>query len=554
MTALYHFIRHGAGENRNPHPLFDTAFVRAQLGDRTGDPLLAYEKAPRGSYQPHQSFDEQYVLNQISGADRSKKMTVLAQFLMNDAETWNPSSSFDMKSYRSINPDIRDLNSFYHYIRWGKNEGRLAVPVNRSISDVEKQIENAASLDPDIVPPHSNLYVLSRIEPLNNEKARSLLNGLIGRVGEEGVDCVFLAPSLNRGGAERVLINVISTFVERGLRVALLLTDARSKEPISWLPRDSNLTVFSFAEFADDLARQTVIQIVVNYLQVLRPKSIYVCNSAIGWALIERHGSALKLLFDIHVFAFCYDYDEHGRRGGYAWTHLGHIAHVVKSIITDNAITPSEISDDLSLDENERSKFVVLYQPADARLLKNWSNDLHTLDLRSKRRLVLWAGRFSRQKNVKLALEIASIAIDLDFVFAGISKDQCDAEGWFVPSNTTFLGEYDHFHDLPLHRVSAFLYTSLWDGLPNVIIEAGSAGLPIVAPNVGGVSDLIDNETGFLLSSSATANEFHKSLREAVTSGKDKSYALTEKIIARHSKNMFTETLLGSLASPAVEL
>ena len=44
------------------------------------------------------------------------------------------------------------------------------------------------------------------------------------------------------------------------------------------------------------------------------------------------------------------------------------------------------------------------------------------------------------------------------------------------------------------------MYTSAFDGLPNVILEALGSGLPVIAPNVGGISEAVEqNKTGYLL-------------------------------------------------------
>ena len=63
-----------------------------------------------------------------------------------------------------------------------------------------------------------------------------------------------------------------------------------------------------------------------------------------------------------------------------------------------------------------------------------------------------------------------------------------------------YRGRYDGFTSLPVSDYDALLYTSVYDGLPNVILEAMSAGLLVIAPDVGGISEvIIDGKTGFLV-------------------------------------------------------
>lgn len=55
--------------------------------------------------------------------------------------------------------------------------------------------------------------------------------------------------------------------------------------------------------------------------------------------------------------------------------------------------------------------------------------------------------------------------------------------------------------DLPLEKYDAFIYTSDFDGLPNILLEMLGAGLPVIAPDVGGIREaVINGVTGKLVS------------------------------------------------------
>jgi glycosyltransferase involved in cell wall biosynthesis len=108
-------------------------------------------------------------------------------------------------------------------------------------------------------------------------------------------------------------------------------------------------------------------------------------------------------------------------------------------------------------------------------------------------------------KAVDYLIEAAKIIIQkhrkVKFILVGDGSLRQKYESIVMPyyNNIIFLGYRD---DIPqLMRISdTLVLPSLSEGVPNVIMEAAASGLPIIATNVGGVSQLIsEGENGLLV-------------------------------------------------------
>lgn len=81
-----------------------------------------------------------------------------------------------------------------------------------------------------------------------------------------------------------------------------------------------------------------------------------------------------------------------------------------------------------------------------------------------------------------------------------------------------FVGNYTNEEVYSFYKkneVDVFVNTSLSEGVPVSIMEAMSCHIPIVAPNVGGISDMIDNKkSGYLLSEECCIDELVNALSD----------------------------------------
>ena len=117
-------------------------------------------------------------------------------------------------------------------------------------------------------------------------------------------------------------------------------------------------------------------------------------------------------------------------------------------------------------------------------------------------------GRLQPVKNHRLFLDMAKIvseksdnnSIKFAIVGEGVLRNELEeySQHLRIENKIVFLGERNDIPDL-LQSMDIFVMTSLYEGMSNAIMEAMAAGLPVVATEVGGNSELvIDGETGFL--------------------------------------------------------
>jgi glycosyltransferase involved in cell wall biosynthesis len=118
---------------------------------------------------------------------------------------------------------------------------------------------------------------------------------------------------------------------------------------------------------------------------------------------------------------------------------------------------------------------------------------------------VLWASRLDREKRPDLLPHIAALlsqqssSIHID-VYGKAVLDAFDPAIFDAFSNITYCGPFESFEAIDCASYDAFVYTSAYDGMPNVVLEAIAAGVPVVAPDVGGIGEIVvDGDSGVLV-------------------------------------------------------
>lgn len=110
--------------------------------------------------------------------------------------------------------------------------------------------------------------------------------------------------------------------------------------------------------------------------------------------------------------------------------------------------------------------------------------------------IIMCISRISPQKKFDLFLDIARQRPEHAFVWIG-NKEILNN----LPSNVFCLGE-THSAYIYLKYADVFILPSNYEGLPISLLEALSFGIPIVASDVGGIGEVLDNSNGFAVENS----------------------------------------------------
>lgn len=208
--------------------------------------------------------------------------------------------------------------------------------------------------------------------------------------------------------------------------------------------------------------------------------------------------SRTKVIFTVHGWAFTDGVPSAFKR------YVYRLIEKYVSSLTTLFICVSEYDKKIGLRDGvltDKSNVVVIHNGS----YKPQRTDVN-LSIHNPLRLVMVA-RFSEQKNQKMLINTMS-KIDkglwkLTFVGDGSTLTQYKklVSKLNLSSNINFVGFKDDVSPYLIEN-DVYILTSFYEGLPISIIEAMSYGLPIIASNVGGNSELVKNNiNGYLVQS-----------------------------------------------------
>ena len=357
---------------------------------------------------------------------------------------------------------------------------------------------------------------------------------------------VFLLPFLTTGGADLYVLAVLHALTRAEPSARILLMFGQRNDRHQWLeklpPQATFMDIPALESSLDDAAIRLVA---LRLIQACAPRAkIFLKACEFSMEFFKRFNVVLK---ENACFYFYFG-DRRTYMGGltmtcgYNFDFLSECGQQLAGVIMDCA---SLITDEASHLDSMADRMHAIYAPVEPSRRRR--------DYRSKPmvRRILWASRLDSQKRpsvlraIGLLLERSKLDVTVD-VYGSAVLGSFDTDILRATPHLDYKGGFTDFSALLPWEYDAFLYTSAYDGMPNVVLEAMSAGLVVMAPNVGGIGEAVTPERGFLVEDDGDDEKLARAYVERIAQLYSNdcdlaamSAAAIELIATRHSRDEF---------------
>ncbi|MCW3806984.1 glycosyltransferase [Plebeiibacterium marinum] len=198
------------------------------------------------------------------------------------------------------------------------------------------------------------------------------------------------------------------------------------------------------------------------------------------------------------------------------WKYKFTFTHLTHGILT-NSFSMKKLYDSFGWWDNNFVK--VIHNGISTKKINNSKFDLKLItDIKPSTKIILSAGRLDKQKGYIYLLEAAKFAIeqgkDWKFFIAGKGKQynylKQLIDKYKLNNNFFLLGFIENIHPL-LQAADIFVLPSLYEGMPNVLLESMLESVPVIATPVNGTPELLENnKTGLFIEIKNSKDIFEK--------------------------------------------
>lgn len=495
VDPFLHFLASGLDEGLRPHPIIDTGYI-ARTVPGIASHIDLMKKLVHGDGIDRTSiwFSRDYYRRH--NPDLAAVRDLESHFITHGArERRNPSRDYRVLPAHDYDSARVSKGPEIDRFEWaGDSFVVIPNPVADTIFD---QIYEQGEIDPAIFAPGPLTLPSLNLFDGTDIETRDLIDyrGLLREFRSE-VDVVILLPRLGIGGGEKYAAQLART-LSKTLRkeVAILVTDSFDDENAPVLRSHSlsgfrHQTIVSLHKHAHRTWKKP--NVLALLLLALKPEAVFCINSDTGNATIAQYGRALSQYMKLFTTFF----SESPQALGAPFS----------AIYLDAVIGNAGV---LSDNENALATFrrrLPRAMHSRLHLLPQYCDDKSVPQRRrpaarpggGRAKKLLWIGRWEAFKNVDFVVELARRDPEREIHLFSPQE-------LFPPlPNIVYRGRLDDLRDLDIDEYEAFLFTSRFEGMPNIVLEMALTGIPVIAPEVGGLRETFVKEGVFFYSNSET--------------------------------------------------
>lgn len=293
----------------------------------------------------------------------------------------------------------------------------------------------------------------------------------------------FIIPYHHIGGAERVHLNIIKALPYK----PIVFFDYSNSNTISNEFRD-----YAYCFLINNTKRKKYAFNFLKIISFLFPVIIFGCNSLLFYSFISKLKKRIKAIDLTHAFSF----PENGMEIG----SLPFVHFLDKRVVINNKTYNDykQLYFEKNINKNLLERIEII-----ANGIKIRDFDRNKINSRFDNFTIGFVGRNSEEKRPELFFEL----VDKLNISAKVIGDNFELYKREFPNICYF----ENCNDNGLVReqfsaISLLIVCSSREGFPLVIMEAMELGIPVIATNVGSISEHItDNVNGYLLPVESTA-------------------------------------------------
>ena len=336
---------------------------------------------------------------------------------------------------------------------------------------------------------------------------------------------LFILPWMTIGGADKIALDIASG-LKNEYNWHFITTEPENDNSWSDLFLKVTKNIYHVSDFIKFQRNKTYF--INNYCKLNNIDTLIISNSISGYMSLPEVKKNIK---EIKVLDILHGEGGSNDNGGAPKFMQPYEGFIDKHIVVSEYLKKYLVN----TYKNKKEKITVVHNGVDTNFFKPSSNGTENK--------ISWIGRFSEEKDPLLFVKLAHKNKKFDFAMAG-DGPMYELVKQYIKDNQIYnlnlLGKIKNSKSL-IDESRAIVMTSRIEGLPIVILEAGSIGRPVFVPNAGGIPEYVLKGRNGIMHNSE--NELFKNIDNYLTN--KNTFWEAEKIRKNAIENFSLEIMLG---------